>query len=70
MINLLDEYKKKHPRNGKIEGVQSLYNKETYVFHYDEAVDDFVGMWIVTPSFVRESLGVKSENKCSECLQR
>ena len=62
MINLLDEYKKKHPRNGKIEGVQSLHNKETYVLQYDEAVDDFVGRYIETPSFVRESLVVKSEN--------
>lgn len=70
MINLLDEYKKKHPRNGKIEGVQSLYNKETYVFQYDGAVDDFVGRWIKTPSFVRESLEVKFENERSECRQR
>jgi hypothetical protein len=69
MINLLDEYKKKHPRNGKIEGVQSLYNKETYVPQCDEVVDDSVGRWIETPSFVRESLVVKSENECSECRQ-
>ena len=61
MINLLDEYKKKNPRNGKMEGVQSLYNKETYVFQYDETIDDFVGKWIEIPSFVRESLEVKSE---------
>lgn len=60
MINLLEEYKKKRKRNGKIEGVQSLYNKETYVFQYDEAVDDFVGRWIDTPSFVRDSLNVKT----------
>ena len=70
MINLLDGYKKKHPRNGRIEGVQSLYNKETYVPQCDEAVDGLVGRWIDTPSFVRESLGVKSENECSECRQR
>lgn len=61
MINLLDEYKKRHPRNGEMEGVQSLYNKETYVFQYDETIGDFVGRWIETPSFVRESLEVKSE---------
>lgn len=69
MINLLDEYKKKHPHNGKIEGVQSLYNKETYVPQYDDSVDGSVGRWIETPSFVRESLGVKFENECSECHQ-
>lgn len=61
MINLLDEYKKRHPRNGEMEGVQSLYNKEIYVVQHDETVDDFVGRWIETPSFVRESLEVKSE---------
>lgn len=70
MIDLLDGYKKKHPRNGKIEGVQSLKNKKTYVFFYDDSVGDFVGKWIETPSFVRESLGVKFENECSECRQR
>ena len=62
MINLLDEYKKKHPRNGKMEGVQSLNNKKTYVFQYDETIDDFVGRWIETPSFVRESLDWGSTN--------
>lgn len=51
MINLLDEYKKRHPCNGKMEGVQSLYNKETYVFQYDETIGDFVGRWIETPLF-------------------
>lgn len=44
-----------------MEGVQSLNNKKTYVFQYDETIDDFVGRWIETPSFVRESLEVKSE---------
>ena len=63
MINLLEEYKKKHKRNGKMEGVQSLYNKETYVFQYDEDIEDFVGRWIDTPSFVRDSLNVKTNHE-------
>ena len=47
---------KEKKRNGQIEGVQSLNNKKTYVFQYDETVNDFVGRWIDTPSFVQESL--------------
>lgn len=47
---------KEKKRNGQIEGVQSLKNKKTYVFFYDDKVGDFVGKWIDTPSFVQKSL--------------
>ena len=47
---------KEKKRNGQIEGVQSLKNKKTYVFFYDDSVGDFVGKWIDTPSFVQNSL--------------
>lgn len=44
-------------RNGGIEGVQSLRNKKTYVYRYDPEINDFVGQWIPTPDFVKNSLG-------------
>lgn len=47
---------KEKKRNGQIEGVQSLNNKQTYVFLYDDKVNDFVGKWIDTPSFVQKSI--------------
>ena len=43
-------------RNGQIEGVQSLRNRRTYTFAYDEKKGDFVGRWIDTPSFVRNAV--------------
>jgi len=48
-------YLKEKRRNGSMEGIQSLKNKESYVFIYDEAVKDFVGKWIDTPEFARGS---------------
>lgn len=63
MINLLEEYKKEHKRNGQMEGVQSLNNKRTYVLQYDEDVEDFVGRWIDTPSFVLDSLKIKTDHE-------
>jgi hypothetical protein len=47
---------KEKKRNDQIEGVQSLNNKQTYVFLYDDKVNDFVGKWIDTPSFVQKSI--------------
>lgn len=63
MINLLEKYKKKHKRNGQMEGVQSLNNKRTYVLQYDEDVEDFVGRWIDTPYFVLDSLKIKTNHE-------
>ena len=48
-----------HDKNGGFVGVQSLRNKETYVFDYDPKTNDFVGKWIPTPDFVKRSLGIE-----------
>ncbi len=49
-------YLKERKKNGAMEGVQSLKNKRSYVFMYDETKNDFVGKWIDTPDFVRGAL--------------
>ena len=43
-------------RNGQTEGVQSLRNRRTYTFAYDEKTGDFTGRWIDTPLFVRNAV--------------
>ena len=52
----------KFDKNEKMEGVQSLRNKETYVFAYDPEINDFVGQWISTPDFVKKSLGIQDSS--------
>lgn len=49
-------YLKEKRRNGSMDGIQSLKNKRSYVFIYDKAVNDFVGKWIDTPEFARDSI--------------
>ena len=38
-----------------MDGIQSLKNKKSYVFIYDETVKDYVGKWIDTPKFCNDS---------------
>lgn len=52
---------KEKRQNGKINGVQSLNNQKTYVFIYDDRIDDYIGKWIDTPSFVQKSLNVNQK---------
>lgn len=44
-------YQKEKRKNGQMEGIQSLNNKRTYIFVYDEDKKVFVGKWIDTPKF-------------------
>lgn len=46
-------YLKEQKKNGSMDGVQSLNNKKTYVFLYDESKGRFVGRWVDTPDFVK-----------------
>lgn len=46
-------YNKEKKRNGAMEGVQSFYNKKTYVVLYDESKCRFIGKWIDTPKFTK-----------------
>lgn len=44
-------YQKEKKKNGDMEGVQSLNNKLTYIFVYDEDKKEFIGKWVGTPKF-------------------
>ena len=46
-------YIKEKRRNGSMDGIQSLKNKKSYVFIYDETIKDYVGKWIDKPKFLR-----------------
>lgn len=46
---------KEKRRNGSMDGIQSLKNKKSYVFIYDETIKDYVGKWIDTPKFCNDS---------------
>lgn len=59
MVNLFEKYKKK--RNGSPIGVQSLHNKQTFVYQYDKDIKDFKWIKIKTPDFIKESLKIKTK---------
>lgn len=48
-------YLKEKRRNGSMDGIQSLKNKKSYVFIYNETIKDYVEKWIDTPKFCNDS---------------